>query len=105
MANFTGIEQDRHKKVSLADGLSVYTPALTLDEKTKTLVYLEMVGAKQLVRANWAALMGKGQSHWVGRQQIALDGMKVHVNLQSRLPCGCCPTGQIAYGSAADKKA
>ncbi len=82
------ITRDQNKKIGLASGLSVYTPALTLDDKEKTLVYLEMVGAKQSARANWAALMGKGQSHWIERRQVALDGMKAHVKLQSRLPCG-----------------
>jgi hypothetical protein len=77
-----------NKKISLADGLSVFTPALTLDDKAQTLVYLEMVGAKQSVRANWAALMGKGKSHWFERRQVALDGMKEHVKVQSHLPCG-----------------
>jgi len=82
------ISRDLNKRIGLAAGLSVYTPALALDGKEGTLVYLEMVGAKQSVRANWAALMGKGQSHWFDGQRIALDGMKGHVKLQSRLPCG-----------------
>ena len=82
------ITRDQHKTIGLAAGLSVYTPALTLDGKAQTLVYLEMVGAKQAVRANWAALMGKNKNHWFGRRQVALDGMKAHVKLQSRLPCG-----------------
>jgi hypothetical protein len=82
------ITRDQNKKVGLAAGLSVYTPALTLDDEAQTLVYLEMVGAKQSVRANWAALMGKGKSHWFERRQVALDGMKEHVKVQSHLPCG-----------------
>lgn len=51
------------------------------------MVYLEMVGAKQAVRANWAALVG-GKVQWIGRQRIELDGMKNHVLVQSSLPCG-----------------
>jgi hypothetical protein len=82
------ISRDLNKKIGLAAGLSVYTPALALGGKEGTLVYLEMVGAKQAVRANWAALMGKGQSHWIDNHRIALDGMKAHVKLQSCLPCG-----------------
>lgn len=53
-----------------------------------TLVYLEMVRAKQSVKANWAALVGGGKVHWIGRKRIRLDGMKEHVKIQATLPCG-----------------
>jgi len=46
------------------------------------------VGAKQSVKANWAALMGSGKVHWLGRQRIRLEGMKEHVKIQTTLPCG-----------------
>ena len=68
--------------------MAVYTPAITIDDVDDTLVYLEMVGAKQSVKANWAALVGGGKVHWIGRKRIQLDGMKSHVKLQSTLPCG-----------------
>jgi hypothetical protein len=82
------VQQDPDKTITLADGLSVYTPALVVDAGEKTLVYLEMVGAKQSVKANWAALVnGNKQSHYVGGCYIRQDGMKNHVQLKSTLPC------------------
>jgi hypothetical protein len=82
------VQNDPDKKLSLANGLAVYTPAMTIDDVDNTLVYLEMIGAKQSVKANWAALMGGGKVHWLGRKRIQLDGMKEHVKLQTTLPCG-----------------
>lgn len=61
---------------------------LTIDEEEKSLVYLEMVGAKQAVKANWAALVGGGKQHYVDGRTITLDGMKRHVRIQKTLPCG-----------------
>ncbi len=51
------------QKLSLAKGLAVYTPALAIDDADDTLVYLEMIGAKQSVKTNWAALVGGGKVH------------------------------------------
>lgn len=82
------VQNDPNKTLSLASGLSVYTPALVIDNLADNIVYLEMVGAKQSVKANWAALVGGGKVHWLGRQRICLDGMKNHIKLQSSLPCG-----------------
>lgn len=82
------VQNDPNKTLSLAQGLAVYTPALAIDDVDGTLVYLEMVGAKQSVKANWAALVGGGKVHWIGRKRVQLDGMKNHVKLQSTLPCG-----------------
>jgi hypothetical protein len=82
------VRNDPKKTLSLARGLSVYTPALAIDDLDDTLVYLEMIGAKQSVKANWAALVGGGKVHWIGRKRIRLDGMKEHVKIQATLPCG-----------------
>jgi hypothetical protein len=82
------VRREANKTLSLAQGLSVYAPALTIDDGEDTLVYLEMVGPKQSVKANWAALVGGGKVHWLGRKRIQLEGMKHHVKLQSALPCG-----------------
>jgi hypothetical protein len=60
----------------------------TFDDVNDTLVYLEMIGPKQSVKANWAALVGGGKVHWFGRQRVQLDGMKEHVLVQATLPCG-----------------
>jgi hypothetical protein len=82
------VKNDPTRKLSLAQGLAVLTPALAIDDVDETLVYLEMIGAKQSVKANWAALVGGGKVHWLGRKRIHLDGMKEHVKLQATLPCG-----------------
>ena len=82
------VKNDPAHKLSLAQGLAVLTPALAIDDVDETLVYLEMVGAKQSVKANWAALVGGGKVHWLGRKRIRLDGMKEHVKIQATLPCG-----------------
>lgn len=82
------VKNDSISKLSLAQGLAVLTPALAIDDVNETLVYLEMIGAKQSVKANWAALVGGGKVHWLGRKRIRLDGMKEHVKIQATLPCG-----------------
>jgi hypothetical protein len=82
------VRNDPTRKVSLAKGLAVFTPAIAIDDVDDTLVYLEMIGAKQSVKANWAALVGGGKVHWLGRKRIRLDGMKEHVKIQATLPCG-----------------
>lgn len=82
------VKNDPTSKLSLAKGLAVLTPALAIDDLDDTLVYLEMIGAKQSVKANWAALVGGGKVHWLGRKRIRLDGMKEHVKIQATLPCG-----------------
>ena len=93
------VQHDPDKKLSLAGGLAVYTPALTIDDEENTLVYLEMVGPKQSVKANWAALVGGGggnsRVHWIGRQRVQLDGMKQHVRVQTSLPCSWTSTALI----------
>jgi hypothetical protein len=89
------VQHDPDKTLSLAGGLAVYTPALTIDDEENTLVYLEMVGPKQSVKANWAALVGGGKVHWIGRQRVQLDGMKQHVRVQASLPCGWTSTALI----------
>lgn len=82
------IQNNPLKTISLANGFSVHTPALAIDDVDETLVYLQMVGSKQAVRANWAALVGGGKVHWLGRQRIRLNGMKAHIKTQVTLPCG-----------------
>ena len=81
------ITRDPERKLSLASGLPVYTPTVVLDPDSADVVYLQMVGPKQAVRANWAALAG-GRVQWIGRQRVELDGMKHHALVQTALPCG-----------------
>jgi hypothetical protein len=38
------VRREADKTIALAQGLSVYTPALTIDDGEDTLIYLEMVG-------------------------------------------------------------
>jgi hypothetical protein len=82
------VQRDPNKTLSLAQGLGVYTPAIAIDDIDDTLIYLEMIGPKQSVKANWAALIGGGKVHWLGRKRVRLDGMKAHIKIQSTLPCG-----------------
>ena len=82
------VQNDPRRKLSLARGFAVYAPAVVIDDLDDTLVYLEMVGVKEAVRANWAALVGGGKVHWLGRKRIRLEGMKHHVKVQTGLPCG-----------------
>ena len=82
------VTTDLTKKISLARGLAVFTPALAIDDKENSLVYLEMVGAKESVKANWAALMGGNRVHWLGARRIEMEGMKQHIKIQATLPCG-----------------
>ncbi len=81
------ITRDPERRLSLASGLPVHTPAVVLDPDNDDVVYLEMVGPKQAVRANWATLAG-GRVQWIGRQRVELDGMKRHALVQTALPCG-----------------
>ncbi len=82
------VRHDPQRQVSLATGLGVYAPGLTIDEANHTFVYLHMVGVKQSVKANWAALAGGGKVHWVGNKRIQLEGMKGHIKLAGSLSCG-----------------
>jgi hypothetical protein len=81
------ISGDPDRRLSLARGLPVYTPAVVLDSDNDNIVYLAMVGHKQAVRANWAALAAK-KVRWIGGQRVYLDGMKEHVLVRASLPCG-----------------
>lgn len=81
------VQNDPNKRVTLAKGLPVYTPAVVLDTDNDNIVYLQMVGLKPSVRANWAALVAK-KVCWISGQRVYLDGMKEHVMVKSSLPCG-----------------
>jgi hypothetical protein len=49
--------------VQFTAGMRVHVPAVALDDENDDVVYLE------IVRANWAALVGK-KAHWIGRQRV-----------------------------------
>ena len=89
------VQNDPGRKLALARGFAVLAPAVAIDDQDDTLVYLEMVGAKEAVKANWAALIGGGKVHWLGRKRVELDGMKAHVKMQTTLPCGWQHTALI----------
>jgi len=69
------VKNDPTRKLSLAKGLAVLTPALTIDDVDDTLVYLEMIGAKQSVKANWAALVGGGKVHCTDTIVASVPGL------------------------------
>ncbi|MCP4423506.1 MAG: hypothetical protein GY803_03345, partial [Chloroflexi bacterium] len=81
------VQHDPDKRLALAKGFSVHTPALVVDNDQDNIIYLQMIGHKQSVRANWAALVAK-KVCWIGGQRVYLDGMKAHVMVKSSLPCG-----------------
>ena len=81
------IENDVTRMIRLAKGFSVYTPTVVLDTENSNIVYLQMVGYKQAVRANWAALAAK-KTCWIKGESVYLDGMKEHVAIRASLPCG-----------------
>ena len=78
--------QTRVHHPEFASGLQVHSPALVRDDAT--LVYLELVGPRQAVHANWAALRGARRTHYVagGRLNVSKeDGLET---LKRTLPCG-----------------
>jgi hypothetical protein len=81
------VQNDPSKKITAAKGLPVHTPALVLDSDNDNIIYLQMLGNKQAVRANWAALVAK-KACWIGGQRVYLNGMKAHLLLKASLPCG-----------------
>lgn len=81
-------KNDPDRTIQLAAGLPVYTPGLVVDNEDNTLVYLEMVGVKEAVKANWATLMGGNRVHWLVGQRIQMEGMKQHILVPASLPCG-----------------
>jgi hypothetical protein len=85
---------DEVKTLQLVKGMRVHTPAVALDSDKDEIVYLEMAGQKAAVRANWAALVGK-KAQWIGRQRVYLEGMKNHIHIQTKLPCGWLHTALI----------
>jgi hypothetical protein len=80
--------------LQFVQGMRVHAPAVALDDENDDVVYLEMAGQKAAVRANWAALVGK-KAQWIGRQRVYLEGMKKHVQIQTKLPCGWLHTALI----------
>ncbi|MCP4419915.1 MAG: hypothetical protein GY805_25155, partial [Chloroflexi bacterium] len=81
------VQNDPSKKMTAARGLPVHTPALVLDGDNDNIIYLQMLGNKQAVRANWAALVAK-KACWIGGNRVYLNGMKEHILLKASLPCG-----------------
>lgn len=82
------VDRETAVPLELADGLLVYAPIIALDGQSQTIVCLEMVGPKQSVKANWAALVNGNRKHALEGQQIKLQGMSDHLLLQTNLPCG-----------------
>ena len=72
--------------VTFAEGLPVAAPVLLRDEER--LIYLELVGPKESVRANWAALRANYKRHYVGRGWLASSKDDGITTLKQSLPCG-----------------
>jgi hypothetical protein len=71
--------------VSLADGFSVRAPALVRDQET--LIYLELLGPRQAVQANWAALRS-GRRQQVPGGYLRVQKSDGVVTLKQTLPIG-----------------
>jgi hypothetical protein len=71
--------------VSLADGFSVRAPALVRDQET--LIYLELLGPRQAVQANWAALRS-GRRQPVPGGYLRVQKSDGVVTLKQTLPIG-----------------
>jgi hypothetical protein len=79
---------DDYQDIQWAQGLTVFAPVVVPDKEDHTLIMLQMIGPAESVKANWAALMSSGAVRYVNSCQIALVGMKDHIGLNIKLPCG-----------------
>ncbi len=68
--------------------MMAHNPVLITDKSNNTIVALQMMGPSQSVKANWAALMGGGKSHWLKSVKVTLEGSKSHITIKKALPCG-----------------
>ena len=73
-------------EATFAEGLPVHAPVLVRDDER--LVYLEMVGPKESVRANWAALRANYRRHYINRGWLSTNKSDGLTTLKRTLPCG-----------------
>ena len=74
------------KLITAASGFPVRSPVLVRDNAT--LVYMELLGPRQAVHANWAALRSGGRNQWVGGASLSILKSDKMVTLKQPLPIG-----------------
>jgi len=74
-------------KASFAAGLPVTLVGFILNPASEELIYLNMVGPRNSVRANWAELMSKKQHYYEG-EYFKVANAKNHKRFESELPSG-----------------
>ena len=74
------------KLITAASGFSVRSPVLVRDNAT--LVYMELLGPRQAVHANWAALRSAGRSQWVASASLSILKSDKIITLKQPLPIG-----------------
>lgn len=74
------------RRVALTQKFAVLCPVLVVDEET--LVYLELLGPREAVKANWAALRNGGGRQLLGGQLVQVRKGDQLTTLKTPLPCG-----------------
>jgi hypothetical protein len=74
------------KLITAASGFPVRSPVLVRDNAT--LVYMELLGPRQVVHANWAALRNGGRNQWVAGASLSILKSDRMVTLKQSLPIG-----------------
>ncbi len=70
---------------AFAKGFRIHSPVLVRDEHT--LIYMELLGPRQAVKANWAALRQRNRNHYLfGRIEVNKDDKLT--TIKTTLPCG-----------------
>lgn len=69
-----------------AKGFPIHSPALVRDETT--LVYMELLGPRQAVKANWAALRQHKKSRYFYGGGLEVTKEDKPITLKTTLPCG-----------------
>ncbi len=70
---------------AFAKGFRIHSPVLVRDEHT--LIYMELLGPRQAVKANWAALRQRNRSHYLfGVFSVSKEDKLT--TLKATLPCG-----------------
>lgn len=73
-------------RVALTQKFAVLCPVLVVDDET--LIYLELLGPREAVKANWAALRNGGGRQLLGGQLVQVRKADQLTTLKTPLPCG-----------------
>ena len=94
------------KTPTFAKGFTIHSPVLVRDERT--LVYMELLGPRQAVKANWAALRQHKKSRYFHGGQLEITKEDKPITLKTTLPCGwdhwCLIHRQASYDKLIPQK-